>query len=49
MQSMEPARILGDGAAPRNRHGEKKRIEPRIIEAFANEAPRGGAAREFLN
>ena len=37
MQSMEPARILCKGSVPAYRHGEKQRIEARIIGALPEE------------
>ena len=36
MQTMQPANILLQRATPRNRHGEKKRVQTRIVKTFAD-------------
>lgn len=36
MEPMKTAGILLQGSLPGNRHGQKQRIQPRIIEAFPN-------------
>ena len=38
IQSVEPSHILGQCPLPRDRHCQEQRIEPCIVEAFANVA-----------
>jgi len=38
---MQAANVLLQRAAPRNRHGQKKRVEARIVEALADVATSG--------
>src|SRR6185312_3259354 len=40
IQSMQTSDILCERSFPRDRHGEKQRVEPGIIETFADVAPR---------
>ena len=35
VEAVEPSSILGERAAPRDRHGQEQSVEPRIIEALA--------------
>lgn len=41
MQPVEPARILLQGTFPRNRHGQKKRIQPGLVKPFSDIAACG--------
>src|SRR5258708_1106872 len=41
VQSMQAAYVLLQRASPRNGHDQKQRIEPGIVEAFANVATGG--------
>ena len=41
VQPVQAAHILGDGAPPRNGQRQKQRVEPRVVEAFANVFARG--------
>src|SRR5204862_6494796 len=38
MQAMEATRILHQRALPRDRHREKERVEPRVVESFTDVA-----------
>ena len=40
-QTVQPARVLGDGAAPRHGKRQKQRVQARIVEALAD-VPAGG-------
>src|SRR5580658_3439 len=39
MQTMQPANVLLQCAAPGNRHGQKKSVEARVVEAFTDVTP----------
>ena len=41
MQAMQTPDILRDGASPGNGHGQKKRVEARLVEALPDESTRG--------
>jgi len=41
VQTMQATNVLLQRAAPRNRHGQKKRVEARIVEALADVTARG--------
>ena len=41
MQAVQPAGILGDGSAPRHRQRQEQRVQPGIVESFADVSPGG--------
>ena len=48
VEAMEAAGILGDDAAPGDRHGEEQGVEPRVVETFADEFAGGDHDARFI-
>ena len=41
MQSVQPPRVLHDGAPPRDRHGQEQGVQSRFVETLSDVPPRG--------